>query len=325
MNLNRISLSILILASSALFACAQKSEFSLYSDSMSLNFRPLFNNKVDILLVIDNSSSMLQHQEVLSNSAPDLIRSLKEKDFDFHLGATSTDLSSTGSQGRLIGSPTYLDNSTPDINERLKEKLLMGVDGSNVEKGLEGMRLALSSPLTDDFNLGFIRPDAFLLIVVLSNENDQSSSTTQDYINFLTALKPPQAIRELNWMMHFIGVTGNPQENCQTFGNYQDPGLRYMELVQYSRGTSSTICTLNLKNVISNFEKGLLTLLTEVPLSRVPIVGSIRVTFDGALIPNDSIDGWTYDTQKNTVLFHGIFIPKTQTKIGIYFDPRDPK
>ncbi|MDZ4660317.1 MAG: hypothetical protein SGJ18_01725 [Pseudomonadota bacterium] len=268
---------------------------------------------------------MLQHQEILFNTAPDLISRLQEKQFDFHLGATSTDVSGNGERGKLIGSPSYLINSTPNINERLKEKLLLGADGSNVEKGLEAFRLAFTEPLVSDSNQGFLRSDAFLLVVILSNENDQSEAATKDYINFLENLKSPTSTRKRSWMMHFIGVTGAADENCKTFGDYKDVGARYMELVHLSEGVSSTICTANLKNVLNHVEKTLLTLLTEISLSRIPIVESLRVSFNRILIPNDPTNGWTYNSQKNSIFFHGSFIPKSQTRIEIYFDPKDPK
>lgn len=316
-------LNLLLILS--LLSCGQKSEFSLNPEATYLNYNPLFNNKVDILLVIDNSSSMLQHQQALLDSAPDLIFKLKEKDFDFQLGATSTDISSNGDRGRLIGLPSFLVKSTPDINTRLREKLLLGANGSNVEKGLESMRLSLSAPLTQEDNIGFLRPDAFLLIIVLSNENDQSEQLAQSYIDFLDRIKPSTPTRSRNWMMHFIGVTGEVGENCQTFGNYRDIGTKYMQLSQYSGGISSTICALNFKYVLSNVESALLTLLTEIPLSRIPIVDSIRIAFNGTPVPNDGVDGWTYNSLKNSILFHGNYVPRTQTRIDIYFDPKDPK
>ncbi len=300
-------------------------DFDLGGDGKSLVYNPLFNSKVDILFIVDNSGSMEQHQEYLANTSPELMARLLTLGVDFQMAVTTTDLSANGHGGRFVGEPKILMPGQRDLDKILRQHLLMGSQGSSQEEGLEAARRALSEPLISSENAGFLRDDAFLAVLVLSNENDYSADKTQNYIDFFNELKPPLAGRERGWMLNFIGVTGKPEENCRTFSDYKDVGHRYLELVQVSHGQSHTICTTNLKTAIDNLQNALLTLLTEISLERKPDPETIVVMFNGTKIPQSADNGWTYSAEKNSVAFHGKYIPKTITKIDIYYVPTSPK
>lgn len=304
----------------SILACTDNA-FLLAPSSEGFNYTPLFNSKVDILMVVDNSGSMDKHQEYLASSSYDFVKRLKDLEFDFQIGVTSTDLSANGHRGKLIGSPTFLNPKSANIGNSLRERILIGVGGSSMEEGLGGARMALSEPNLSESNSGFLRPDAFLLLVILSNENDSGSEPLQNYIEFFEALKPPTDVREKGWMLNFIGVTGLPGEDCKTFGDYRGIGTRYMDIAQFSHGHVSTICTANLSYAVKGVEKSLLTLLTEIVLSRSPKIETLRVFFNGVETPNNDQNGWSYNKDRNSVLFHGNYIPKVKTKIDILFDP----
>ncbi len=303
-----------------LVSCGQ-SQFGLSPQSLEMAYQPKFNSKVDVLFVIDNSSSMDVHQQFLAESAGDLVNELIKKGMDFKIAATTTDMANQGERGLFIGSPKYIDRNTPNIANALKEKILRGTQGSSVEKGLDAIKSALSSPLIEDENKDFLRLDALLVIIVLSNENDYSDSPVALYQNFLDDLKPGTLTRSKNWLMNFVGVTGQPGENCKTFGDYKDVGLRYLDLVEHTKGTSASICTVNLKTAVRNIQRILLTLLTEILLDRVPIEDTIVVKFNGENVPKSEENGWSYDYSKNAILFHGSYIPQTNTDIAINYDP----
>ncbi|OQW46114.1 MAG: hypothetical protein A4S09_16905 [Proteobacteria bacterium SG_bin7] len=296
-------------------------DFYVNKEGKSLVYNPLFNSKLDILLVVDNSGSMEKHQEYLANSAPGLTSRLESLGFDFQIAVTSTDLSQQGQRGRFVGDQKILASGQPQLDQKLRKYILLGSQGSSQEEGLGAAKRALSSPLVEGENAGFLRSDAFLIILILSNENDYSSDKAQDYVDFFNELKPPLEGRERGWMLNFIGVTGAKDENCTTFGDYKDVGYRYLDLVRYSGGQAHTICTTNLKNAVDNVQKVLLTLLTEIILERVPDVETIKVYFNNVEVPKDEHNGWSYRAEKNSVIFHGTFIPKTITKINIFYTP----
>ncbi len=315
---------ILILLIAILVSCTDNS-FLLNQENGGLIYNPLFNSKVDVLMIVDNSGSMEQHQNYLASSTQDFAKRLVDLGFDFHLGVTSTDTSANGHKGKLIGSTPFLVTSSGDLETKLRSRILIGASGSNVEEGLKAAKLASSEPNISETNAGFFRPDAFLALIVLSNEDDAGTEPVQSFIDHFQMIKPPLPGRERGWVLNFIGVTGARDEDCKTFGDYKGVGNRYMEIANFSRGRVDTICTANLSSAIKGLEKALLTLLTEIPLSRQPAAGTLRVLFNGTPVPNDNLNGWTYETEKNSILFHGNYIPKTKTKIDIFFDPINPK
>lgn len=300
-------------------------DFYVSKEGKSLDYNPLFNSKVDILFVVDTSGSMERHQEYLADTSPGLMARLLTLGIDFQMAVTTTDLSEKGERGAFVGETKILMPGQPNLDQRLRKNLLLGSQGSSHEEGLAAARRALMAPLINNENAGFLRPDAFLVIMVLSNENDYSADNTQDYINFFNELRPPLPGRERGWMLNFIGVTGSAQENCTTFSDYKDVGHRYMDLVRFSGGQAHTICTTNLKTAVENVQSVLLTLLTEIPLERVPDPETITVYFNNTEVPRHETNGWSFRPEKNSVVFHGNYIPKSITKINIFYTPISAK
>ncbi|MFN3454790.1 MAG: hypothetical protein ACK41T_07490 [Pseudobdellovibrio sp.] len=71
-----------------------------------------YNNKVDILFVVDNSKSMLQYQQRLAARLPDLINTLNKLGMNYRVAVTSTTMSLNTSlypmSRSLLGNPVYL-------------------------------------------------------------------------------------------------------------------------------------------------------------------------------------------------------------------------
>lgn len=183
--------------------------------------------QIDILLVIDNSSSMCRAQEALTEDLAGL--SELATFADIRVAVTSTDLANPAHRGALltapappIGTPTCVDhegNQIPPRTAGCSDRALspvvhlphgaspallaeaqadlacmsaLGTTGDDFEGGLEAMRLALSctGPNGDLFaaccvdgaydptcaaEVEFLRPDAALIVLVLSDEDDCSA------------------------------------------------------------------------------------------------------------------------------------------------------
>jgi len=234
-------------------------------------------------------------------------------------------MSGDGERGRFIGKPSVLNSTTPGLEDALRKKIFAGVDGSTVEQGLAAMKEALSPAKLADENQGFFRNDALLAIIVLSNEDDSSVGKVEDYTKFLDELKEPIGPDDRGWILNYLGVLGTPLENCKTFGQYVDPGYRYIDVSDYSKGSSSTICTTSLKQAVNNLEKIILELVTQIVLERIPRKETIEVFMDGLRVEEDPVNGWTYNEQGNSVQFHGSSIPHSDTDIRIIFQPMTAK
>lgn len=114
---------------------------------------------VDVLWVIDDSSPfMVDVQQRLAAEVPVLTGPLLGIDVQMAVVTTT------------LGAPydPFAFSDRPDDVERLTEALLVGSGGSDLERGLQ----AAADVLTPD--LGFVRPEAHLVIVFVSDEEDCS-------------------------------------------------------------------------------------------------------------------------------------------------------
>lgn len=163
--------------------------------------------KVDILIVNDNSASMSFEQKRLAPRFQNLIQNLDAKKTDYRIAMTTTDVASGGMGGKLLpfGSYSYL---TPTVANRLAlfndtiqrpetrvcENFISGwyaAHGNNT--GSEYQRqYALKCPSGDERGIysanlvvknnpgSFIRSDAHLAIIFLSDEDERSGLYTSD-------------------------------------------------------------------------------------------------------------------------------------------------
>lgn len=161
--------------------------------------------KVDVLWVVDDSGSMQWAQNQLTSKFEAFARKLAEARVDFRVGVTSTDVCDinwqTGApkadrycpntndiskgvlqngvmmgpaQGRLMVEPSSgLSVLTPSASfvSTFAKLAKIGTAGSGMEHGLTAARMAVEKSLSG-VNRDFLRSDAFLSVIVLSDEED---------------------------------------------------------------------------------------------------------------------------------------------------------
>ena len=164
-------------------------------------FRQETVRKVDILWVVDSSGSMGPKQQRLSGQLQSFIQQLVEADppIDFRIAVTTTDTDDPARRGRLLdwqlgatggryigctpdaaGTTTTCTAGTGSTGEAVQafQQLVgkVGNTGSPVERGLLQIYLVLENEENRERpgQPGFIRDDAALYIVVLSDEDDSS-------------------------------------------------------------------------------------------------------------------------------------------------------
>lgn len=321
-KVKRLVASIIILAYLVLQVSCSAQKFGLAPEVGKYAATVTWNNKVDILWIIDNTPSMQQHQSVLANQIGAFVDGLSTRNLDFHLGVTTSNIASDGERGRLIGSPKVLTSAVPGFrNEFVNRVVLPEVD--HYEQGLGAMRMAIEARGGD--NSGFFRNDAFLVVVVFSNEDDHSSGNAQDYINFLESYKRPTQFGERMWTSHALIVMGTAGEGCSTNGQYTEPGYEYMGLADFSGGVKTSICVSDFKQALSGIEKKLWDSTAKFILDRIPVVESIEVRINGELVANDSVNGWTYHAEDNSIRLHGTSVARVDSSLSINYNPTTAK
>ena len=157
--------------------------------------------EVDVLWVVDNSQSMAPIQNRIASRFVDFFNQLQGSKVDYHIGVVTTD--ADGEVGKLrpytgravsncAGNCFYISRDVacddPASSESCDARLVfenlihVGNTGANYEQGLMSAALALG--LTNDAegtpvpipeeNIEFLRPDADLHIIFVSDEDDFS-------------------------------------------------------------------------------------------------------------------------------------------------------
>ncbi len=303
-----------------LCACSQKVQFGLPPGANNFGQSVAYNNKVDIIWIMDNSSSMLQHQNALSTQVPVMIQKLNALKLDYHMGVITTSMGNGGNGGVFIGSPLFLTNATADIGNVMASRLVVGETGDNLERGIDSLVSVLSPSYLNGPGAGFLRSDAFLAVIALSDEDDQSARTLSNVTDFLDSVKPRWIDGTRSWSMNFIGVLVDSTQ-CRGFNNHADPGEFYKSLASASNGTQESICSTDFTSAVTNIRARLVQILTDFKLKQIPDVSTITVFINGQSSPQDAANGWTYESTGNLVRFHGTAIPPADAAIVVNFTP----
>lgn len=319
---------VLISISGFSFSCSnQATSFGLPSAQQSFGQVITYNNKVDILFMVDNSKSMTQYQQRLSAKIPDMISTLNSLKMDYHVAVTSstmtTNLATYPMSRQLLGSPKFLTRENIDL---LSGRLLVGEAGSDLNRGLDAIAF-VTGPYAANFAPGYLRSDALFVVVMLGDEDDRSSefgtADSNDFVNYMNKIKPPFADGSRAWIANLIGTTQG--QTCDNLGGYLAIGVNYLRLVTSSNGIKESICSGDLSLAVSNIKARIIDQLTRFKLKSAPIKTSIRVTISGRTITEGSVDGWTLEnemvgTRTNYFIqFHGAAIPAADEAVNVDF------
>lgn len=127
-------------------------------------------------------------------------------DFDF-AECRETNVAHGCFRGDVIDS-TVMDRQTQI--ETFAESVRVGTCGSGEERGLDAMLNALDQMLPGGCNAGFLRQEANLLIVIVSDEDDDSEMPVEHYADALAAYKPYGQIR----VATIAGMDGGQPSSC---------------------------------------------------------------------------------------------------------------
>ncbi|WP_235685669.1 MULTISPECIES: choice-of-anchor D domain-containing protein [Corallococcus] len=276
--------------------------------------------RVDVLFVVDNSGSMMEEQQSLGENFAAFLTAASAAHVDYRIGVTTTGLDPSpggwsecpggaqgGENGRLFpvdnSSPRIITPQTPNAAQVFANNTHVGVCHWN-EQGLDAAYRALSEPLLynlddprtpqpNDGNGGFLREDAKLAIIALSDEEDFSSQPVDFYETYFLALKGNDPSK-----VTFNAVVG--PEDLSTCPTSSSSGTRYMELARKLGGVVDSICTPNWATSLEKLSESAFGPNRTFPLSESPAnPGAISVRVDG--VP--ATGGWSYDGRANAVIF----------------------
>ncbi len=259
--------------------------------------------KVDILFVVDNSRSMQKHQTNMAVNIGKFLDSfVRTSKADFHMGVTTTDTETTWSEccGRLVGKPAFLNRTTPNLEIELGSRIqAVGVDGIGYERMFDPVYAAFSEPNLSSVNKSFLRADAHLALIFITDAEDQSVTTSaQTLKDFLRKLKGPRQL-----VLSYGAIVPSNVSNCPRDEFTTPLQLEYFLSLSPSAGSNVfSLCDAQFGEKLADLGRDLVARIgSYFPLARTPQVETIEVTFGSQKIPSDKRVGWTFDAERNAV------------------------
>ncbi|MDP7115407.1 MAG: VWA domain-containing protein [Myxococcota bacterium] len=290
-------------------------------------------SQVDILFVMDNSVSMEQEQNDVAENFEKFILNIEETNADWQIGIITTDMVDVTQRGRLQGEPAIIKPDTPDYQGAFATNIRVGTDGYPIERGLSAALAAVTAPLTTHENEGFIRQDATLAIIVVSDENDcsdngvligddqaacyQEADKLVPVPQFVTALRESKGEPT---MVTFSAIVELESDSGYASCGEASTGHRYIKVANMLGGITRSICG-EYDDVMDEMGLSVAGMRSSFLLSRTPDVCSITATIDNVEVPRDDtkINGWTYDLESNYILFFGTAVPPRASTITVTY------
>lgn len=316
--------------------------------------------QVDILFVVDNSCSMGVFQASLAANFSSFIHEAVVQAYDYHMSVVTHDQGdetpgfdcSTQPAMRPAGMPqgkcgyfadgdpmfTNVDPAwkiitpltQPSVEEAFNTIAVQGSIGAGIERGLEGAYQALTPPKINGWNAGFLRPDASLAIIVVTDDDDdgpdipiarQRPDYANFYLNFFRSIKgfgdPTRFI--------FSAIINPPTPDLGPTCFTEGPGFVYADYAQRTGGTIASICPgVDWSVSLANLGQTVFGYRSQFNLLNVPVQSSIEVTVnDMPVVPVEStgLINWGYDFASNSVRFTPATIPEPGSKIVIRYVP----
>ncbi len=317
-------------------------------DKFEQNDRP----KVDLLWVIDNSGSMSDEQDEISDNLPAFLSFAQAQNIDYQIGVTSTGIITGGSScggganggeaGRLFpvdGShPRILTPNTPNIETHWAFNVKVGTchyEEEPLEAAYQGLTPPVIDncddprfPLPNDGNCGFLRPEAHLSIIAVTDEGDWSPGNINFYYNAFQSLKGFRNSHLFNFHAITVDAQGGP---CTGPDGYGD---RLIAMVNKTNGgIFQPICTRDWAASLRQMSASAFGFKTCFNLTSEPddqngnghisdSEGEIELWMNGRLTPSKGLQDqriWSYDGSQNAVCFEPLTVPEPGTQIEVSY------
>ncbi len=265
---------------------------------------------------------MGDEQQAIARNFQYFINAFINKGADFKMAITTTDTTNSYNGNITCGYDYYLRKTnvcgTPgnissdeliyklsaeaasyDLNDFIDDfmkYIYVGARGSGTERGLKATSSFLSK-----YNQTFLRDDAFFAVIVVSDEQDQSSDTVANYVNFIRSHKANEGMAKI------YSIVAKTATSSNTIGS------RYMEASELTGGIHDDI-KKDFYDTLLNIGGSIIELLDSFALAQGPYAGTeIIVKVDGIVMNS----GWTFNAENNSIKFNEGSIPAEGSIITI--------
>tara|TARA_R110002167_G_scaffold182251_5_gene382589 strand:+ start:1863 stop:2906 length:1044 start_codon:yes stop_codon:yes gene_type:complete len=258
---------------------------------------------VDILWIIDTSGSMNRYDPELMAGIEAMMNALPESGWRLAMLSSDPGHASVEAQFPLVPGDTAAD--AIDMYNRM---------GRGHEEN--GFDAAYEYIVNNVYAQTWMRPDAALLVVFVSDEEEQSNThlnNVSDFTSWYSSLRFGSS-----YISSIVNVEA-ADSVCLSPPSSINIGFRYIEATNYFAGVVVDICEADWSSGVADastriepYEKIELTYL-------VSNEATIRVFVDGVLNWD-----WHYQSSDNTVYFDVLPAANEHVEVAYHYDPDDP-
>ncbi len=267
--------------------------------------------KADVLLVIDNSPSMSAYQASLANNFNAFLKYAATKNVDYRIAVTTGDMA--GAAGRFVSGSTHpetvLTPYTPNVASKFQAKVTVGNTGSPKAALLASAAAALTPPLIDADNQGFLRYPASLAVIAVADVPDSSPQPLSYYLAQL------------------YGVKGARRANLFSFSAIAHfPDALLEGAVAASGGVKERITTPSWSTTLERLGASAFGHRTRFFLNATPDLSggkTVEVKVDGMAVAaydaSRSSPVWSYDAVTNSIVFEPLYVPEPGKRVEVEY------
>lgn len=267
--------------------------------------RQYYGPRVDFLIVVDRGSGMQGEIDELREHVPAWVSTMDGQSMQYQIGVTLSDVEAMG--GALLG--PVVDSEQIDRAQNLRRVLdSVRIDPEASSEALEAARSSLAN------HAHWLRPDAGLVVVFLSNRDDESDGPIVDYARAISTTKPSSDRVAAN------AIILDGSSRCADY----PPAMRFIEFVQALNGRLDPVCDRDAFESLWSLPHRGFGLRRRFDLSRAPQGQTLSARIDGRIEPPVDAYGrdvWTFDRWGRRVTFEPQRVPSPGAVVHFEYVP----
>lgn len=265
--------------------------------------QPASVDGVDILWVIDTSGSMYRFDEELEAGIETMLGALPASGWRLAMISSDPTRAAVEAQFPLVPGD--------DVADAMDMYNAMGKGGME-----EGFDATYEYVVNNSYATTWLRSDAALLVVFVSDEEEQSNQYMIDVLDWTSWFSTQ---RGGSAFMSSIVNVAQDDSVCERVPNLIDVGDRYMEATTFFGGVLVDICEEDWSPGVAD------ATMSIEPYDKLELTyvvsneATIRVFINGALNWD-----WYYQASDNTVYFTVLPAGNDHVEVAYHYDPDDP-
>ncbi len=231
----------------------------------SQNFKVSEAGIFDLLLVIDDSSSMGPYQGRLSKTLPDILKHISNTNWRIAVVSTTSPCLRKTTSGKSYLSRADADASPGTLDADFQTLIQVGEQGNPIERGILMATQAMQETGCSAGNVAWLRPDSQRSVLILSDEKNCGSADNEGCIGqpyekadyFFDRLGKTITVNAMLLTQEPPNASSSnpldPNHDCENSGGYSLPPnpIEYYRMVNETGGRYVDLCRSNYSTVLS--------------------------------------------------------------------------